>query len=38
MMLLASGCLCCTLRGDLVDALEKLLRDLDNGRVSSTAW
>lgn len=33
MMVLSSGCLCCTLRGDLVSALEKLLRDLDNGRV-----
>ncbi|MBS0248818.1 MAG: GTP-binding protein [Proteobacteria bacterium] len=32
-VLLQSGCLCCTMRGDLVDALEKLLRDLDNGRV-----
>ena len=31
-VLLRSGCLCCTLRGDLVDALEQLLRDLDNGR------
>jgi len=31
-LLLQSGCLCCTLRGDLVDALEQLLRDLDNGR------
>jgi G3E family GTPase len=31
-VLLKSGCLCCTLRGDLVDALEQLLRDLDNGR------
>jgi G3E family GTPase len=30
-VLLQSGCLCCTLRGDLVDALEQLLRDLDNG-------
>ena len=34
MVLLQSGCLCCTMRGDLVDALERLLRDLDNGRVS----
>jgi G3E family GTPase len=34
MMVLSSGCLCCTLRGDLVTALEKLLRDRDNGRVS----
>jgi G3E family GTPase len=33
-VLLQSGCLCCTLRGDLVGALESLLRDLDNGRVS----
>jgi G3E family GTPase len=31
-VLLQSGCLCCTLRSDLVDALEELLRDLDNGR------
>src|SRR4029453_15974568 len=34
MVLLQSGCLCCTLRGDLVSALEGLLRDLDNGRSS----
>src|SRR3954453_13253284 len=33
-MLLATGCLCCTLRGDLVDTLEKLLRGLDNGRMT----
>jgi G3E family GTPase len=33
-VLLQSGCLCCTLRGDLVQALESLLRDLDNGRVT----
>jgi G3E family GTPase len=32
MVLLQSGCLCCTMRGDLVDALETLLRDLDNRR------
>jgi G3E family GTPase len=31
-VLLQSGCLCCTTRGDLVDALETLLRDLDNYR------
>lgn len=33
LVLLQSGCLCCTLRGDLMSALEKLLRDLDNRRV-----
>jgi G3E family GTPase len=32
LILLQSGCLCCTMRGDLIDALERLLRDLDNGR------
>lgn len=32
MVLLQSGCLCCTMRGDLVNALETLLRDLDNKR------
>jgi G3E family GTPase len=32
MLLLQSGCLCCTMRGDLVDGLETLLRDLDNRR------
>lgn len=32
MVLLQSGCLCCTMRGDMVDALETLLRDLDNNR------
>jgi G3E family GTPase len=31
---LSTGCLCCTVRGDLVDALEKLLRDRDNGRAA----
>ena len=34
MVMLQSGCLCCTLRGDLVSALENLLRDLDNERIS----
>jgi G3E family GTPase len=33
-MLLSTGCLCCTMRGDLVDTLEKLLRGLDNGRMN----
>jgi G3E family GTPase len=32
-VMLSTGCLCCTMRGDLVTALEKLLRDLDNGRI-----
>jgi len=32
LVLLQSGCLCCTMRGDLVNALETLLRDLDNKR------
>ena len=31
-VMLSSGCLCCTMRGDMVDALETLLRDLDNRR------
>ncbi|WP_068084380.1 CobW family GTP-binding protein [Polycladidibacter stylochi] len=30
---LSSGCLCCTIRGDLVATLENLLRKLDNGRL-----
>src|SRR5262244_4207072 len=29
-VLLSTGCLCCTLRGDLIEALERLLRSLDN--------
>jgi G3E family GTPase len=33
-VMLTSGCLCCTVRGDLVDALERLLRDLDNDRLT----
>ncbi len=33
MVMMASGCLCCTLRGDLINALEDLLRRLDNGRI-----
>ena len=37
MLLLASGCLCCTIRGDLVAALEGLLRRRDNGRIAPFA-
>ncbi len=32
---LSSGCLCCTVRGELVSTLEDLLRRLDNGRLSA---
>jgi G3E family GTPase len=32
LVLLPSGCVCCSMRGDLIDALERLLRDLDNRR------
>lgn len=32
-VLLSSGCLCCTLRGDLIEALERLLRARDNDRI-----
>ena len=32
LVLLPSGCVCCTMRGDLINALERLLRDLDNRR------
>jgi G3E family GTPase len=34
MVLLAAGCLCCTVRGDLIATLEDLLRRRDNGRIS----
>jgi G3E family GTPase len=33
MILLSAGCLCCTVRGDLVATLEDLLRKRDNGRI-----
>jgi G3E family GTPase len=33
MILLSAGCLCCTVRGDLVATLEDLLRRQDNGRI-----
>jgi G3E family GTPase len=34
LILLASGCLCCTIRDDLIVTLEDLLRRLDNGRIT----
>ena len=34
---LSSGCLCCTIRGDLVATLEDLLKRLDNGRLKALA-
>ena len=34
MILLSAGCLCCTVRGDLVATLEDLLRRRDNGRLA----
>ncbi len=33
MLLLSSGCLCCTIRGDLITTLEDLLRRRDNDRM-----
>ena len=33
MILLSAGCLCCTVRGDLIATLEDLLRRRDNGRI-----
>ena len=33
LVLLSAGCLCCTVRGDLVNTLEDLLRRRDNGRI-----
>jgi G3E family GTPase len=34
MILLSSGCLCCTIRGDLISTLEDLLRRYDNDRIA----
>jgi G3E family GTPase len=34
LVLLASGCLCCTIRGDLIATLEDLLRRRDNNRIA----
>ena len=33
-VLVANGCLCCAVRGDLIEALEKLLGNLDQARVA----
>ncbi len=33
MLVMTSGCLCCTIRGDLVATLEDVLRRRDNGRM-----
>jgi G3E family GTPase len=33
MVLMSSGCLCCTVRGDLIGTMEGLLRKRDNGRI-----
>ncbi|WP_310621922.1 CobW family GTP-binding protein [Flexibacterium corallicola] len=30
---LSAGCLCCTIRGDLINTLEDILRRIDNGRI-----
>ncbi|WP_232630573.1 CobW family GTP-binding protein [Methylobacterium sp. Leaf118] len=35
MILLGAGCLCCTVRGDLINTLEDLLRRRDNGRIGA---
>jgi G3E family GTPase len=34
MLVMTSGCLCCSIRGDLVAALEDILRRSDNGRIA----
>jgi G3E family GTPase len=35
MLLMSSGCLCCTIRGDLIATLEDLLRRRDNNRMTA---
>ncbi len=37
LLLMSSGCLCCTIRGDLVATLEDMLRRRDNGRIAPFA-
>jgi G3E family GTPase len=34
MVVMTSGCLCCTIRGDLIATLEDMLRARDNGRMA----
>ncbi len=34
MLTLSSGCLCCSVRGDLMEMLEDLIRRRDNGRIT----
>jgi G3E family GTPase len=34
MLLMTSGCLCCSIRGDLIATLEDILRRRDNGRIA----
>ncbi len=34
MLVMTSGCLCCSIRGDLIATLEDVLRRRDNGRIS----
>ncbi len=33
MLLMSSGCICCSIRGDLVTTFEKILKDIDNKRL-----
>ncbi|NRA87579.1 MAG: GTP-binding protein [Rhizobiales bacterium] len=33
MLLMSSGCICCSIRGDLVNTFEKILKDIDNKRI-----
>ena len=35
MILMASGCLCCTIRGDLISTLEDLIKKFDTGSLSA---
>ena len=34
MLVMTSGCLCCSIRGDLIATLEDILRKRDNGRIA----